>query len=81
MEACGVHFNARHLLTIQRQQKHGHKVFEKNRAEVGRRYKPETIIETPGLVRIDARAFQDFMLNYKLLKNEATHGLAREYKE
>ena len=51
------------------------------RAEVGRRYKPETIIETPGLVRVDARAFQDFMLNYKLLKNEATHGLAREYKE
>ena len=51
------------------------------RAEVGRRYKPETIIETPGLVRVDARAFQYFMLNYKLLKNEATHGLAREYKE
>ena len=51
------------------------------RAEVGRRYKPETIIETPGLVRVDARAFQGFMLNYKLLKSEATHGLAREYKE
>ena len=36
---------------------------KKYRAEVGRRYKPETIIETPGLVRVDARAFQDFMLN------------------
>ena len=51
------------------------------RAEVGRRYNPETIIETPGLVRVDARAFQDFMLNYKLLKSEVTHGLSREYKE
>ena len=54
---------------------------KKYRAEVGRRYKPETIIETPGLVRVDARAFKDFMLNYKFLKSEATHGLAREYKE
>ena len=54
---------------------------KKYRAEVGSRYKPETIIETPGLVRVDSQAFQDFILSYKLLKNEATHGLAREYKE
>ena len=54
---------------------------KKYREEVGRRYKASTVIETPGLVRVDARAFQDFMLNYKLLQHEATRGLARQNNE